>query len=210
MHKEESSEDRRFPTFEVMPLSPAERVRYLFDLAGNGPVVSISQIEQTLPIARTWFTTLDGPEKPYQLYHVYLAALLELVQQGEVVIDWSIGEPVSFKSKFERKVKVMKATAKDGLYLLTVFIVAIIVVFASLKFAAPTWAAQKLAESCQTEVGARYDREAALMLRTDLGAESRAKLTADVESRRRDSMKECEEFYGATGVAFKQNEGSLP
>lgn len=80
------SEDRRFPVFETMMLSPAERVKYLL---GEQRIVTPALLEQMLPVSRAWFTAFDGPEKPYQLYPLYFQGLAELVERGEVEIDWS-------------------------------------------------------------------------------------------------------------------------
>lgn len=84
MYKE--VEDRRFPVFELMTLSPAERIKYLL---GGCRLVTPALLEQLLPLARAWFTQFDGPEEPYQLYPLYFQGLAELVEQGEIEIDWS-------------------------------------------------------------------------------------------------------------------------
>lgn len=79
-------EERIFPTFELISLSPAERLKYLL---GGRRTVTPALLEQTLPLARAWFTAFDGPEVPYRLYPLYLEGLANLVEQDELEIDWS-------------------------------------------------------------------------------------------------------------------------
>lgn len=91
----------------------------------------------------------------------------------------------------------MSAKAMDGLVVLVILVVAIIIVYSQLKFAAPVWAAQALVEKCQADVIGRYEVEESLVLRNDLSAWSKYRLRKDIEYRRYESLRECEEFYNA-------------
>lgn len=98
----------------------------------------------------------------------------------------------------------MSTKTTDGLFVLVVLIVALVIVYSQLKFAAPVWAAQALVEKCHEDVIDQYEVEKKLVLRSDLSGWSKYKLRKDIEYRRRASLRECEEYYGGKSQVYNQ------
>jgi hypothetical protein len=73
---------------QLSPLSFEERLKIILP----GRIVPFYQLEQLIQLSRAWFTHLDGPEPPTQLYHLYLGGLCNMVENGEIEIDWGLPE----------------------------------------------------------------------------------------------------------------------